>query len=111
MEAGLDSRFRGGIKQLEPVGMNGDIVMDYVIHDANEAGFNKLLFVISRDIEKDFPERIGNRVGAICEQLDVEVHYPYQNLYSVPHGWKGEKTSWGTGTRCWWRRSLFVSHL
>ena len=54
MAAGIGSRFGGGIKQLEPVGPNGEIIMDYSIHDAMEAGFNKVIFIIRRDLEKDF---------------------------------------------------------
>ena len=59
MAAGIGSRFGGGIKQLEPVGPNGEIIMDYSIHDALEAGFDKVVFIIRRDLEKDFREIIG----------------------------------------------------
>ena len=65
MAAGIGSRFGGGIKQLEPVGLHDEIIMDYSIHDAIEAGFNKIIFVIRKDIEADFKERIGNRVAEI----------------------------------------------
>ena len=56
MAAGIGSRFGKGIKQLEPVGPNGEIIMDYSIHDALEAGFNKVVFIIRKDLEKDFKE-------------------------------------------------------
>ena len=56
MAAGIGSRFGGGIKQLEPVGPNGEIIMDYSIHDALEAGFNKIVFIIRKDLEEDFKE-------------------------------------------------------
>ena len=59
MAAGIGSRFGGEIKQLEPVGPNGEIIMDYSIHDAIEAGFNKVVFVIRKDLENDFDEVIG----------------------------------------------------
>ena len=62
MAAGIGSRFGGGIKQLEPVGPGGEIIMDYSIHDAMEAGFNKVIFIIRKDLEKDFKEVIGNRI-------------------------------------------------
>lgn len=62
MAAGIGSRFGGGIKQLEPVGPNGEIIMDYSIRDAVEAGFDKVIFVIRKDLEKDFKEVIGNRI-------------------------------------------------
>ena len=56
MAAGIGSRFGGGIKQLEPVGPGGEIIMDYSIHDALAAGFNKIIFIIRKDLEKDFRE-------------------------------------------------------
>ena len=59
MAAGIGSRFGGGIKQLEPVGPNGEIIMDYSIHDALEAGFDRIIFVIRHDLEEDFKEVIG----------------------------------------------------
>lgn len=100
MAAGLGSRFGGGIKQLEPVGMNGEIIMDYSIHDAIQAGFNKLVFIIRRDIEKDFMERIGSRVSSICSRLDLELEYCFQDLDAVPAGMEcpPQRTKpWGTG--------------
>ena len=54
MAAGIGSRFGGGIKQLEPVGPNGEIIMDYSIHDALEAGFNKIVVIIRKDMVRDF---------------------------------------------------------
>lgn len=99
MAAGIGSRFGGGIKQLEPVGMNGEIIMDYSIHDAIKAGFNKVIFVIRRDIEEDFRERIGNRIEKTCASLGVEVAYAFQNLNAVPEGFsvpKGRSKPWGT---------------
>ena len=67
MAAGIGSRFGGGIKQLAPVGMNGEIIMDYSIHDAIEAGFDKIVFIIRRDIEEAFREAIGSRIEKICD--------------------------------------------
>ena len=66
MAAGIGSRFGGGVKQLTPVGPNGEIIIDYSIHDALEAGFNKVVFIIRKDLEKDFREVIGNRMEKIC---------------------------------------------
>lgn len=71
MAAGIGSRFGKGIKQLEPVGPNGEIIMDYSIHDALEAGFNKVVFIIRKDLEKDFKEvhrqpHQQNHRGGIC---------------------------------------------
>ena len=79
MAAGIGSRFGGGIKQLEPVGLHDEIIMDYSIHDAIEAGFNKIVFVIRKDIEDDFRERIGNRVEAVCRSLGVDTAYAFQD--------------------------------
>ena len=84
MAAGIGSRFGGGIKQLAPVGPNGEIIMDYSIHDALEAGFNKVVFIIRRDIEKDFREVIGNRFEELAKKLNVEIAYAYQDLNDVP---------------------------
>ena len=62
MAAGIGSRFGQGIKQLEPMGPHGEIIMDYSIYDALEAGFNKVVFVIRKDLEKDFDDIIGQRM-------------------------------------------------
>lgn len=100
MAAGIGSRFGGGIKQLEPVGLNNEIIMDYSIHDAIEAGFSKIIFVIRKDIETDFRERIGNRVESLCEKLGIEIIYAFQDLASVPERFfvpKGRTKPWGTG--------------
>ena len=68
MAAGIGSRFGGGIKQLEKVDGNGHIIMDYSIHDAIEAGFNKVVFVIRKDIEEEFKKVIGDRIEAVCRR-------------------------------------------
>ena len=100
MAAGIGSRFGGGIKQLEPVGPNGEIIMDYSIHDALEAGFSKVIFIIRHDIEKDFREVIGDRIEKICAQRNVEVCYAFQEMNDIPDGFSvpaGRKKPWGTG--------------
>lgn len=98
MSAGIGSRFSGGIKQLEPVGLHNEIIMDYSIHDAIEAGFTKIIFVIRKDIEADFRERIGNRVESICGKLNVEIAYAFQDLNHVPGEVPAGRTKpWGTG--------------
>lgn len=98
MAAGIGSRFGGGIKQLAPVGRNGEIIMDYSIHDAIEAGFNKIIFVIRKDIEKDFMEIIGNRIEKICGASNVEVAYAFQSLDDIPGEVpEGRAKPWGTG--------------
>ena len=100
MAAGLGSRFGGGIKQLEGMGPNGEIIMDYSIHDAIEAGFNKIVFIIRKDLEKDFMEIIGNRIEKICTPLGVEVAYAFQEKENIPAGFEvpAERSKpWGTG--------------
>lgn len=95
MAAGIGSRFGGGIKQLEPVGPNGEIIMDYSIYDAIEAGFNKVVFIIRKDLEKDFREIIGNRMEKV-----IDVEYAFQEIEDLPEGFEvpeGRQKPWGTG--------------
>lgn len=94
MAAGLGSRY-GGIKQLEPVGPGGEIIMDYSIYDAIKAGFNKIIFIIRKDIEQDFYEVIGKRIEKM-----IEVEYVFQEIENLPEGFSKptERTKpWGTG--------------
>ena len=96
MAAGIGSRFGGGIKQLEPVGPNGEIIMDYSIRDAIEAGFDKVVFVIRKDLEKDFKEVIGDRI-----EKQIPVEYAFQELDDIPQKFQekfqGRTKPWGTG--------------
>ena len=95
MAAGLGSRFGKGIKQLEPVGPGGEIIMDYSIYDALEAGFNKVVFITRKDLEEDFRRIIGNRI----EKL-TEVEYVFQERNDLPEGFScppGRVKPWGTG--------------
>ena len=98
MAAGIGSRFGGGIKQLEPVDASGHIIMDYSIHDAIEAGFNHIIFVIRRDIEAEFREVIGDRIAAVCASHGVTVDYAFQDLHDIPGPLpEGRTKPWGTG--------------
>ena len=95
MAAGVGSRFGNGIKQLAPVGPNGEIIMDYSIRDALEAGFNKIVFIIRKDLEEEFKSTIGARVEKIAE-----VAYAYQEMEKLPEGFvkPADRTKpWGTG--------------
>ena len=95
MAAGIGSRFGGGIKQLEPVGPSGEIIMDYSVYDAIQAGFDKVVFIIRKDLEKDFREIIGNRMEKI-----IETAYAFQELDDLPAGFQrpeGRTKPWGTG--------------
>lgn len=95
LAAGLGSRFKGGIKQLEPFGPSGEIIMDYSIYDAIEAGFDKIVFIIRKDIKEVFDEMIGNRIKKY-----VKVDYVYQELDCLPDGVsvpEGRTKPWGHG--------------
>ncbi|MDD5935039.1 MAG: sugar phosphate nucleotidyltransferase [Clostridiales bacterium] len=95
MAAGIGSRYGAGIKQLEKVGPSGEIIMDYSIYDAIAAGFDKVVFIIRHDLEKDFKEIIGNRIAK-----HIEVEYVYQELDKLPAGFSvpaDRKKPWGTG--------------
>lgn len=96
MAAGIGSRFGGGIKQLEPVGPNGEIIMDYSIHDAIEAGFNKVVFVIRKDLEEDFEEVIGKRI-----RKKIRIEYAFQEKENIPNKYQHlvatRQKPWGTG--------------
>ena len=94
MAAGLGSRFGGGIKQLAKLGPSGEIIMDYSIHDALDAGFDKIVFIIRKEIEKDFREIIGNRIEKIAK-----CEYAFQELDKLPEGYsvpEGRTKPWGT---------------
>ena len=94
MAAGMGSRY-GGLKQIDPVGPSGEIVLDYSVYDAIRAGFGKVVFIIRPDIEADFKEAIGNKLEG---KIDVE--YVFQTLEKVPENFPipGNRTKpWGTG--------------
>ena len=104
MAAGIGSRFGGGIKQLESIDQSGHIIIDYSIHDAIEAGFNKIIFIIRKDIERDFKEVIGNRIETVCKEHNVEMGYCFQSLDDIPNVNpyngvvpEGRTKPWGTG--------------
>ena len=94
MAAGMGSRF-GGLKQIEPIGENGEILLDYSVYDAKQAGFDKVVFVIKKAIEKDFYKKIGQRIEKM-----IDVDYCFQELDDLPAGFKAPKDRekpYGTG--------------
>jgi dTDP-glucose pyrophosphorylase len=94
MAAGVGSRF-GGLKQLEPVGPSGEIILDYSIHDALTAGFERVVFVIRQDMEADFREVLGKRIEPLAD-----TRYVFQELDRLPKGFSvppDRKKPWGTG--------------
>lgn len=104
MAAGIGSRFGQKIKQLEPVGPNGELLMDYSVYDAVRAGFNHVIFIIRRDIEQLFREKIGDRLART-----VKVSYVFQEKDDIPV--RNEISAlrtrpWGTGQAVLAARSL-----
>ncbi len=93
MAAGMGSRF-GGLKQIEPIGPKGEVLLDFSVYDAVEAGFTKVVFVIKHEIEKDFKEVVGKRIAN-----RVKVEYAYQEIDKLPEGYTrpADRTKpWGT---------------
>ena len=99
MAAGLGTRFGDGIKQLAPVGPGGECIMEYSVYDAIGAGFDKIVFIIRKEIEEAFRERIGKRLERAGVELGVEIVYVYQEMDMLPNGVvlpEGRKKPWGT---------------
>ena len=96
MAAGIGSRYGAGVKQLAKVGPSGELIIDYSIYDALEAGFDKVVFIIRKDLEKDFKEVIGDRIAKL-----VQVEYAFQETENIPEAFKEifkDRTKpWGTG--------------
>lgn len=100
LAAGIGSRFTGGVKQLQRVGPSGEVIMEYSIHDAIEAGFNRVIFIIRHDIEDLFNNMIGDRIRSVCADRGVEVLCAYQEKENLPGGFvcPAERAKpWGTG--------------
>ena len=94
MAAGIGSRY-GGLKQIDPVGPSGEIVLDYSVYDAIQAGFGKVVFIIRPDIEEAFKEVIGHKLDG-----KIQVEYVFQTLDKLPAGFSvpaGRSKPWGTG--------------
>lgn len=94
MAAGMGSRY-GGLKQIDPVGPGGEIILDYSVYDAAEAGFDKVIFVIKREIEEDFRKITDGRYGD-----KIKVEYAFQAMDDLPEGFsvpEGRVKPWGTG--------------
>ena len=94
MAAGMGSRF-GGLKQIAPIGPNGEVILDFSIFDAREAGFNKAVFIIKKAIEKDFRECVGKRIEKM-----IDVSYVFQETDKIPEEFSdlaGREKPWGTG--------------
>ena len=93
MAAGMGSRY-GGMKQIDPVGPCGQVIVDYSLYDARRAGFETVIFVIKHEIEEAFKAAIGNRVSRV-----MDVKYAFQQLDELPEGYtipEGRVKPWGT---------------
>lgn len=93
MAAGMGSRY-GGLKQMDPVGTNGELIIDFSIYDAIKAGFEKVIFVIKKEMEKDFQELLNNRPGR-----NIEFVLAFQDINDLPKGYQVPKERvkpWGT---------------
>ena len=93
MAAGMGSRY-GGLKQMDPMGKNGEIIMDYSLYDAHLAGFERVVFVIKRELYEDFHRIVGVKAEKI-----MQVEYAFQELSDLPEGFsvpQGRQKPWGT---------------
>ncbi len=103
MAAGLGSRF-GSLKQITPIGPNGEFIIDYSVYDAIRAGFNKIVFIIRKDFYEDFRNTIGKRLEG-----KVKVEYVFQELDDLPSGYVPSKERvkpWGTGAAIYSARNV-----
>jgi NDP-sugar pyrophosphorylase family protein len=103
LAAGMGSRY-GGLKQLDPVGPGGETLLDYSVHDAMRAGFDRVVFLIRRDIENDFRRQIGARYEG-----KIAVGYAFQELDELPGGFTpppGRSKPWGTAHAVWCARGM-----
>ena len=94
MAAGMGSRY-GGLKQIDPVGSQGEAILDYSLFDAHEAGFDTAVIIIKEAIRKDFMETVGARL----QKAPMEIRYAYQELEKLPVGYsvpEGRTKPWGT---------------
>lgn len=103
LAAGMGSRY-GGLKQLDQLGPHGETMMDYSVFDAIRAGFTRAVFVIRRDFEQEFKERVGKRY-----EKHIKVEYAFQDRNDLPGGFKcpeGREKPWGTGHAVYAARKL-----
>lgn len=94
MAAGMGSRY-GGLKQIDPVGSQGEAILDYSIYDAIQAGFETVVIIIKEAIKKDFMETVGERLN----KCPIEIRYAYQEMDQLPEGYtvpEGRTKPWGT---------------
>jgi len=101
LAAGMGSRY-GGLKQMDPMGPSGETVLDYSVYDAVRAGFDRVVFIIRRDFETAFREKVGAQLSGV-----VAVDYAFQSVDDLPSGWRcpaGREKPWGTAHALWCAR-------
>ena len=94
MAAGMGSRY-GGLKQLDPIGSNGETIIDYSVYDAIQAGFNKIVFIIRKDFEDQFKSQVTDKYAG-----KIQVEFAFQDIHELPNGFscpEGREKPWGTG--------------
>ena len=97
---------------MEPVDDTDHIIMDYSIHDAIEAGFNHVVFIIRKDIEEEFKDVIGDRIASVCSAHDVTVDYVFQDIKDIPGTYRKVVQSRGEPDRLYLlQRRFWMSHL
>ncbi|MDD5922429.1 MAG: nucleotidyltransferase [Eubacteriales bacterium] len=98
MAAGIGSRY-GGVKQLDPVGPNGELIISYSVYDAVRSGYDKIIIVLRHEIKADFDEVVGNKLEILCKLNHVILEYAYQDIRDLPDGIvfpEGRTKPWGT---------------
>lgn len=108
LAAGMGSRY-GGLKQMDPMGPNGESVLDYSVYDAIRAGFTRVVFIIRKDFADNFKAHIGDKFTS-----KIEVEYCYQDLYDLPEGYslpEGRTKPWGTTHAILAARNIIDSHF
>ncbi len=106
MAAGMGSRY-GGLKQLDPVGPNNEIILDYSVYDAKKAGFNKVVFIIREELKEEFHKVIGANMAK-----HIEVDYAFQKMDDLPEGFtvpEGREKPWGTGQAVYAARNVVTT--
>ncbi len=100
MAAGIGTRYGGGVKQLEKMGANGEIIMEYSIHDAIMAGFDRVVIILREEIAREFGETVGSRIEKACARRGIDLAYAIQRREDLPGGRvcpEGRTKPWGTG--------------
>ena len=108
LAAGMGSRY-GGLKQVDPIGPNGETLMDYSLYDARKAGFSRVVFLIRQEMQEVFDQQIGRKYAN-----KMEVEYAYQKVNDLPEGTDiliHREKPWGTGHAVWCARTVLAAGM